>query len=66
MYASTELLDCNGIVSHRLTLLANGNVQITFNGGATATVDPIKRVTLTPGMSVTPSLMDAAASLTPF
>jgi hypothetical protein len=66
VFASTELLDCNGTVSHRLTLLANGNVQITFNGGATATVDPIKRTTLTPGVTVTPSLMDAAASLTPW
>jgi hypothetical protein len=66
MFASTDLLDCQGNRTHRLTLQIDGTVKILFNGGATAVVDPVKRSCLTPGMTITPSLMDAAATLTPF
>ena len=49
---STELLDCHGRVSHRLTLLFDGNVEILFSNGRVAVVDPHRRVCLTPGTHV--------------
>lgn len=49
---STELLDCHGRVSHRLTLLVDGNVEIVFPSGVVGLVDPHKRMCLTPGVRV--------------
>jgi hypothetical protein len=64
--ASTSLLDCNGRVSHTLTLQPDGVVAIRFADGRTAKVSPVGRVNHTPHVTVTPSLMDAACTLSPF
>ncbi len=63
---SFDVLDCHGRVSHRLRLELDGTVTIRFEGGPTAKVDPTRRQNLTPHVTVSPSLMDAAVSLTPF
>lgn len=63
---TAQLLDCEGRVTHTLTLLADGRVEIRFAAGARALVDPVRRATLTPGVTVPDPLMDACASLTPF
>jgi len=62
---STQLHDCNGQVSHTLTLLADGTVRIDFAHGRSATVDPVTRRNLTPQVPVGPALFDEAASLQP-
>ena len=49
---STDLLDCQGRVSHRLTLQIDGTVEIAFAHGTTAIVDPHKRVCMTPGVRI--------------
>ena len=54
---STELLDCHGHVSHRLTLLIDGNVEIKFfPRGHVAVVDPHRQVCLTPGVQIPPGM----------
>lgn len=63
--ARVDLLDCTGLVSHTLTLLADGSVEIRFAAGHTARVEPSARRILTPGMHVHDDLMDAAAALRP-
>lgn len=60
-----ELLDCTGAVSHTLTLLVDGTVEIRFRDGHTARVDPSTRQVLTPGIGVHRDLVDAAAGLRP-
>jgi hypothetical protein len=61
-----QLLDCQGRVSHTLTLLLDGCVEVRFAGsGVAAIVDPIHRACLTPGVHIHDDLMDAAAGLRP-
>lgn len=61
---SEELLDCHGRVSHRLTLGVDGTVLLTMcDTGVAVLIDPARRVVLTPGVTVPPALLDAAASL---
>ena len=61
-----QLLDCNGRVTHTLTLLLDGAVEIRFAaGGHRAVVDPVRRTCLTPGMNIHADLMDAASTLRP-
>lgn len=64
--ASAQLLGCDGRVTHTLTLLADGTVEVAFREGHRARVDPVERRTITPGMVVNDELMDAAASLRPY
>jgi hypothetical protein len=60
---STELLACDGKVSHTLTLLIDGTVRIRFSSGAVGLVDPTTRTVLTRGIEVQDALMDCAVSL---
>jgi hypothetical protein len=60
----TQLItDCSGRVTHRLSLRLDGTVQIVDAHGNRAIVEPRLRTCLTPGVSVAPYVMDAAASL---
>ncbi len=59
---SAQLLDCNGQVSHTLTLLLDGTVRIQFSGRE-AIVDPRTRRNLTPQVPVHDTLMHAASTL---
>jgi hypothetical protein len=61
-----QLLDCQGRVTHTLTLLLDGKVEVRFaSSGVRAVVDPVLRSCLTPGVHVHQDLMDAAAALRP-
>jgi len=59
----TKLIDCNGTVTHTLTLLIDGTVRIAFTGGAQAIVEPRTGAVLTPGRTVPAELIAAARSL---
>ena len=61
--ASTELLDCSGRVTHTLTLLPAGMVQVVI-GSVTAVVDPGARsVVKPPGFRVPEQVLDHAGLL---
>ena len=60
---STELLDCNGRVSHRLTPSIDGTVDIRFAAGHVARVDPRTRVCLTPGVRIPQGMWTDIAAL---
>jgi hypothetical protein len=60
---TTSLLDCSGVVTHRLTLLADGTVEIRFPSGGTATVEPRTGRVLTPGRVIPEQVLAAARSL---
>lgn len=60
-----QLLDCTGLASHTLTLLIDGRVEVRFRAGHTALVDPATRTVLTPGVTVHPDIVEAAAGLRP-
>lgn len=60
---STSLLSCTGQVTHELTLLPDGNVEIR-NGGVVALVNPATRTVIRPrGYAVPDQVMDHAATL---
>ncbi|MFT4988061.1 MAG: hypothetical protein ACI9BK_000831 [Acidimicrobiales bacterium] len=60
---STSLLSCTGSVTHRLTLLPNGNVEIEI-GAVTALVDPTTRTVIRPrGFTIPDQVLDHAATL---
>lgn len=60
---SAELLSCTGSVTHRLTLLPNGHVEVEM-GAVTAVVDPSTRTVLRPrGYRVADQVLDHAATL---
>lgn len=60
---SAELLSCTGSVTHRLTLLPNGQVEVEM-GAVTALVDPSTRTVLRPrGYHVPDQVLDHAATL---
>jgi len=61
--ASTSLLSCTGAITHELTLLPNGQVEIEI-GTVTALVDPTTRTVIRPrGFRVPDQVMDHAATL---
>lgn len=61
--ASTQLMDCNGQVTHTFTLLADGNVEVV-TGRLTAVVDPVARVVIRPaGVTVPEQVFDQALVL---
>jgi hypothetical protein len=60
------LHDCQGRVSHTLTLLLEGTVRIDFANGRSAVIDPHTRQNLTPHVVVTDALMDQAAQVRPW
>lgn len=64
-YLLTEqLIDCSGTTTHVLRLEVDGTVSITFAGhGTTVRIDPIRRVVLTPGMTVPDQIMEHAAAM---
>ena len=60
---STSLLSCTGQVTHELTLLPDGNVEIQI-GSVTALVNPTTRTVLRPkGYRVPDQVMDHASTL---
>lgn len=60
---STVLLSCTGTVTHELTLMPNGQVEIEI-GSVTALVDPATRTVVRPrGFNVPDQIMDHAATL---
>ena len=60
---SAALLSCTGEVTHTLTLLPDGNVEVEM-GSVTALVNPERRVVLRPpGFRVPDQVMDHAATL---
>ncbi|HXH57594.1 hypothetical protein [Iamia sp.] len=64
--ASAHVLDCQGRITHTLTLEVDGTVSIRFHaGGRVARVDPHTRAVLTPGMAVPEPLLVEAAALRP-
>lgn len=63
--ARAQLLGCDGRITHTLTLLVDGTVEIRFAEGHRAVVDPRARRVITPGVVVHADLLDAAASLCP-
>lgn len=61
-----HVLDCQGRITHTLTLEIDGTVSILFRaGGRIAKVDPHARAVLTPGMTVPETLLVEAAALRP-
>jgi len=60
---SAELLSCTGSVTHRLTLLPDGNVEVEA-GSVKALVNPATRTILRPrGYHLPDQVMDHAATL---
>lgn len=60
---SASLLSCTGDVTHHLTLLPDGKVEITI-GTVNALVDPTTRTVIRPrGYHVPDQVMDHAATL---
>jgi hypothetical protein len=62
----TVLHDCQGRISHTLTLLVEGNVRIDFADGRHAVIDPNARQNLTPRVVVPDALMDQAVQVRPW
>lgn len=62
----TVLHDCQGRISHILTLLLEGHVRIDFADGRHAVIDPSTRQNLTPQVVVPDSLMDKAVQVRPW
>lgn len=61
--SSAQRLDCQGRVTHTLTLLPDGTVRVQTST-ATAVVDPRRRVVLSPrGFRIADELFDDAAAL---
>lgn len=66
-YLHTVVLhDCSGTVSHTLTVLLDGHVQIDFANGRRAVIDPTTKQNLTPQVPVPDALMDQAAQVRPW
>lgn len=60
---SVDLLDCDGSVSHTLTLEIDGTVSVRFRAGHVARVDPASRTVLTPNLVLPSALIDQASRL---
>ncbi|MBL8775185.1 MAG: hypothetical protein JNK12_04615 [Acidimicrobiales bacterium] len=59
-------LDCSGRISHTLTLLIDGTVEISFADGRRARLDPASGTNLTPDVHVPPGLVHQAGQLRPW
>lgn len=59
--ASTQLLDCQGRVTHTFTLLADGTVRVRI-GGRELIVDPATRRLRGPGGGLPPAVVDQACA----
>lgn len=60
---STQLLDCTGRVTHTLTLLPDGMVQVQ-TPAVTAVIDPVAKVVVRPpGVRFPHQVLDQAAVL---
>jgi hypothetical protein len=60
---SSAMLDCHGRITHRLTVLPDGRVQIVASG-LELLVDPVTRVVLRPrGAHVDDQVMSCAVAL---
>lgn len=60
-----SLLDCTGKVTHTLTLLLDGRVEIQFSSGRRAVIDPGQQHCFTPGVNIPADLYEAARGLRP-
>lgn len=60
--ARTSLINCNGAVTHDLTLLPDGRVQVVC-GTVTSTVDPRTGVIHPPGYRLPEDVLAAARTL---
>lgn len=61
---ATELLDCQGRVTHRLVLEIDGTVTVVFAAsGVQARVDPATATVMTPGVRVPHEVMNAASTM---
>ncbi|MFN3220078.1 MAG: hypothetical protein ACE367_26600 [Acidimicrobiales bacterium] len=61
--ARTQLLDCNGRITHTFTLLPDGTVEVA-TGSVRALVDPARKVVLRPrGFHLPDQAMAHAATL---
>ena len=60
---ASSLLDCHGRVTHRLTLLPDGTVQVQ-SGAVEVIVDPVRRMVLRPrGASLPEQVLAHAVTL---
>jgi hypothetical protein len=65
--AVSEIMDCEGRITHRLVLEADGTVTIHFLvSGHSARIDPATRRNLTPSLAVPDEFVAHAATLTPW
>jgi hypothetical protein len=63
---SAEVLDCHGHVTHSLTLLPDGTVEVLIrSSGVRALVDATSGRVLTPGITLPDDLVHAAGALRP-
>lgn len=60
---SVDLLDCDGRVSHTLTLEPDGTVSIRFRAGHAVRLDPHTRTVLTPHAKLPAALVEQACRL---
>ncbi len=61
--ASTQMLDCTGQVTHTLTLLPDGMVEVE-TASVTAIVDPTSKIIMRPpGVVLPEQVLDQAAIL---
>ncbi len=61
--ASTQMLDCTGQVTHTLTLLPDGMVEVE-TASVTAIVDPTSKIIMQPpGVVLPEQVLDQAAIL---
>lgn len=61
--ASTQLMDCTGQVTHTLTLLPDGMVEVVM-GSVTVIVDPLSKSVVRPvGVRVHDQIFDQANAL---
>jgi len=61
-----DRIDCDGRVSHTLTLEIDGTVRVELPGGRVARIDPGTRQNLTPHVPVPTTVIDQAVHLRPW
>ena len=60
---TTSLLNCQGTITHTLTLLISGTVRIRYSTGVEVDVEPATGRVLVPGFTVSDTVLQAARSL---